>query len=273
MAEQNSRAVLASGGTAPRPPRSHPSTRRSDQRAPRRRPRCFVVRLPDAEPIEWNPPEPTAAMGYDIAYWGRVIEVTGRLLQDPDLTFYLTSSGARVPAVGSRVVVIGMNAPSWKEAARCAHRVRATFQAGGRWPKLAGSLRGPLVPILTTLGLRGRVCASDLQALLRRISAGARDGRGAHPTFAVPPGYQSAAQPSLKPMAERPIALSFAGSIKHWEGWWGNFTAKMGAPKVRSRRGMLRAVERLRRSHPDLPIRRPHIRQLRRLQPGHRLLR
>ena len=258
MAEQGSRAALASDGTAQAnaPARRHVGEKATARPPARsgRRPRYFVVRPPERTPIEWNPPEPTAAVGYDMAYWGRVLEVMERLIEDPELTFYLVWGEGCVPSDGPRVVAIGMHSATWKRLARSSPRVRATFQAGGPRPRIAGSLRAPLVPALTMLALRGRAWARELSALPGTVSARAREGRGFHPVFAVPLGHHTAADLPLKPIAERQIGVSFAGSVKHWQGWWGNVNAKMGAPKVRSRRAMLRAIERLRRSHPELSI-------------------
>ena len=187
-----------------------------------------------------------------MAYWGRVLEVMEHLLDDPDLTFYLVWPGAGgPPSDGPDVVAIGVAVEAWRDLARSAHRIRATFQSGGPAPPVPGSMSGPLVPALTALGLRCRSQLDRLRWQSGRLWTHLR-GEGPRPVFAVPLGYLSAPSRPVRPIADRPIELSFAGSVKHWSGWWGDFTAKMGAPKVRSRREMLRAVNRLLRSHPDV---------------------
>lgn len=219
--------------------------------------RYFVVR-PGRPPVAWSPPEPTEATGFDMAYWGRVLAAMERSLEDDDLTFYLAwSLGAvgELPSYGPRVVVIGAVGEAFPGLPWWSNRVRVVFKAGGLRPELgAWAPSPPLVPALTALGLCARGWLRELPggaaALAGRIRRG---GRGPCPRHLVPLGYHGQIELPVKPIAERPIALSFAGSVRHWEGWWGTFTAAMGASKARARREMLNALCRLQRAHPDVP--------------------
>ena len=206
--------------------------------------------------MESAPRQPTEVVGHDMAYWGRVLEEMERSLEDRDLTLHLVWPHARgIPPETPRAVAVGVATESWRVLARSSHRVRATFQAGGPAPRVAGSIRAPLVPALTALAVRARARAHTLPRVAGRLTARLRGApREAHPVFAVPLGCHSVTDLPVTPIAERPIALSFAGSVRHWEGWWGRFTARMGAPKVRSRQEMLRAANALKHAHPNLRV-------------------
>ncbi|MBI5103612.1 MAG: hypothetical protein HZB46_01230 [Solirubrobacterales bacterium] len=170
-----------------------------------------------------------------------------------DLTYFLSWDDERLPRYGADVVAIlavsdDARTPAWS------HRVRATFKAGGVVPEPvhAGLRDGPLRAAGTAY-LEGRVVARHLRGVLPRLAYRARH-RGAPPVVAVPLGYLNQVEVPLRPIAERRWAITWAGSVRHWEGWWGAFTERLGSPKVVARREMLAALDRLAERRPDLPV-------------------
>lgn len=218
-------------------------------------PECFVLRA-GHEVVRWPPPEPSGHAGHELAYWGRVLAAMSQRLETGDLTFYLVWDGAEeLPTDGPGVVVVGVLPESWRAVSRWTDRVAVTFQAGGRRPRLhMASSNAGLVPAMTAGLLRTRRAAREASGGARRLAGRRRMPRRPGAVFDVPLGYCSEPGAEPPPILERPVDLSFAGSVNQWQGWWGSIQARLGAPKVRCRREMLQAVDRLRRSRPDVVV-------------------
>lgn len=218
-------------------------------------PECFLLR-PGRDAVRLPPPGPDGEAGGEMAYWLRALEAMAQTLEPGDLTFYLVWDAAEgLPAPGPGAVVVGVIPESWQAVSRWTDRVAVSFQAGGRRPRLhAAPSSVGLVPSTTARILRARQMAREMASAAGRLAGRRRTARRPAPVFDVPLGYHSRPSAEPLPILERPIDLSFAGSISHWQGRWGRLQERLGAPKVRCRREMLQAVGRLRRNRPDLAV-------------------
>ena len=210
------------------------------------------MRLTGRNPIGWRPPEPTDETGYDIRYWGRVLAEAERWLQTPGLTFVITFSPNELPCEGADVVVLEVGdddprIPPWSS------RVLATFKTAGLHPELGRVPWRHPGAAAVAFGLHSRTWLRHLPGAWERALAG-RAAHGVPPVHELPLGYHTQLELPLRPINERQFALSFAGSVRHWHGWYGTVTSRLAPPKAYSRRRMLEAVERLCRRRPDLPV-------------------
>lgn len=225
-------------------------------KSPRRAaPECFLLR-PGRGAVRLPAAGAGEEAGGEMAYWARALEVMAQTLEPRDLTFYLVWDGADgLPSRAPDAVVVGVKPGSWPAVSRWTGQVAIAFQAGGRRPRLHGAPSSAgFVPSMTAKILRARQTTREVASatgrLTRRRSAPRRPAR----VFDVPLGYHSRPSAEPLPILQRPIDLSFAGSVSHWQGRWGRLQERLGAPKVRCRREMLKAVSRLRRNHPDLAV-------------------
>jgi hypothetical protein len=215
--------------------------------------RYFVIRRAEGplRPIPWEPPEPTEAVGFDTAYWGRVLAAMENRLHQRDLTVYVTWTEAELPSYGPKVVAVlvgddDARVPRWTG------RVRATFKSFGTRPERMCVPQGaPPIPAAVALALQLRSWKRHLPGALARARRRGASG-GLPPVVPVPAGYLNQLELPIKPIGERCIDVSFAGSVLHWRGWWGTFTGRLGTPKVRSRQALLAALRRLEASRPGL---------------------
>jgi hypothetical protein len=204
------------------------------------------------EPLEWEPPEPTPETGYDVRYWGLILAEARKRITTARVRFVLTFRRDEIPIDGADVVVFAVGdddarVPVWTT------RVLATFKAMGVRPQRPPlPLRHPGASA-TALGMHARARLRGVPGLAARARVRARTGHDA-PVYELPLGYHTQLALPLKPITERRYAMSFAGSVRHWRGWWGGFTSRMAPPKVFARRRMLEALDGVRRQHPELPV-------------------
>ena len=218
--------------------------------------RYFVLRG-DGNAIEWTPPAPNDDVGLDMAYWGRVLEAMQASLSEQDLTFYLVWSLApsgNLPSYGRDVIVIGVVGESLRRLPAWSSHVRTVIKGGGPGPELGVWAPSSALHGLTALGVWARGWVREIPGATAVAAARLRGGSQPSPQYYVPLGYHGQVDSHIKPMAERRTALSFAGSVRHWKGWWGRFTQTMGAPKAQSRQRMLEAATELSNRHPDLRV-------------------
>jgi hypothetical protein len=180
----------------------------------------------------WNPAAPPPGPHKDARYFGRVIEAAERRLDGERLTWILTWNVASLPLTGPRVVAIVLG----DEAARrpaYADDVLAVFKAYGARPRLrAADLRRP----------PGLAWAVALQHARRRAEA-LRDRRGTRPVHRIPLGTFNQVELPLVPIEQRPVAVSFAGSVE-------DVPRLVPIAKAVSRRAMLAGLDAFRARRP-----------------------
>jgi hypothetical protein len=205
----------------------------------------YFLDLPGAvAPVAWDPhagPRPERA---DTRYFGAAFTHMERALDDPDVDVYLTWDVRRLPGYGSRVVAVVLGDEGGR-IPRYLDRVRAVFKCYGTRPASAG------LADLPRTGLHWLRWLPGAAALARvRIAARAGRGPGPAPVLPIPLGtYNQLALPVLA-MADRPTDVFFAGSLEHTRGT----LQRLASPKVRARREMLVAVQRLGQARPGLRI-------------------
>ncbi len=177
-----------------------------------------------------------------------------RTLEDRALDFYLTFDPHRLPEYGDTVVAVVLGdevgfIPPYLD------RVRAVFKCYGTRPALgAGLLRNPSLTGVAALAqytvrwLRWLPSAAGHSRLVA-----SRTMRGERPPPAlsvVPLGTWNQLELPIVPIENRPTDMFFAGSVEH--------RASQGhrllSAKVRARREMLAALERLAGLRPGLRI-------------------
>jgi hypothetical protein len=217
--------------------------------------RYFNCLTPTREPLEWDPREPPAAGSWPNAgYFGRAFARMEESLRRNGLTFYLTFDVERLPAEGPDVVAVVVD----NEAARIpayAERIRATFLNLGARPQL-GCLPFTEPSLLNALTL-GVFVRNGLQWLPSGARYGAArlrgslEGRHVGAVHAVPVGTFNQLDLPVKPLAERPTTIVFAGSVTHQAKGLRGLKTKV-APKGLSRSAMIEHAERVARRHPGI---------------------
>ena len=225
--------------------------RRQPHRAESEAPSVVVVRA-GGEPSAWRPPEPTPETGYDVRYFGGILAAAQRQLRTPGVRFVLTFERRAIPIEGDDVVVLTVGdddarVPPWTR------RVLATFKSMGVRPQAGALPSRHYGAAATALGLHARARLRHAPGAVARVGARARDRR-IGPVHELPLGYHTQLELPVTPIGERPLALSFEGSVRHWSGRWGDVTGRLAPPKVYARRRMLEALAALGRAQPQIPI-------------------
>jgi hypothetical protein len=217
--------------------------------------RYFNCVTPSREPLEWDPHEAPAPESWPNAgYFGRAFAAMERTLRHRGLTFYLTFDIGSLPSYGPDVVAVVLDNEDAKMPAY-APGVRATFLNLGTRPQLGcRPLTEPSLLNLVTLGVYARNVAQWLPSggayareRLRAALRGERVG-GVH---AVPIGTFNQLERPIKPLAERPSTMVFAGSVTHQAHGLRGLKTRV-APKGLSRSAMLEEAERNAARHPDI---------------------
>jgi hypothetical protein len=186
--------------------------------------------------------EPTA--NSDPGYLGDVLAALDRRLKVHGLTFYVTYDLDRLPSYGADVVAI-VTHDEEARVPRYSHRVAATFKTYGTGPTLiARPFREP--PALTLLAslvwsrslLRG--AAGRASRAFYGVVAALR-GRRLPPLEPIPLGWYRRPDLPARPAVERPVGISFMGSVGAQAGRKG-LVARLPTPKSRARRELLRRL-------------------------------
>lgn len=224
-------------------------------RAPLAPNRYFNCLTPSREPLEWDPRDPPAQGSWPNAgYFGRAFAAMERGLHHRGLTFYLTFDIERLPSYGPDVVAVVVD----NELARIpayAPRVRATYLNLGARPQLGCSpFTEPSLLNAAALGVFARNAALWLPSGARYASSrlrGSLAGSRIGAVHSVPVGTFNQLDLPLKPFAERPTTIVFAGSVAH-QGQGVRALKNRVAPKGLSRSSLIRHVEALAAGHPEV---------------------
>src|SRR3984893_937811 len=205
----------------------------------------YFLDLPEnGAPRRWDPFAGPRPERKDTRYWAGVFREMEHTLRDGGIDVYLTFDPHRLPRYGDSVVAVVLGyevgrIPSYVD------RVRAVFKCYGTRPVLgSGPLHNPSLTGIAEFAqcavrwlrwLPGGAAHGGL--LLRRATR----GQGLAPVSTVPLGTFNQLDLPIVPIEERPTDVFFAGSVEHG----GALRHRLLSPKVRARREMLAAVERL----------------------------
>jgi hypothetical protein len=217
--------------------------------------RYFNCVTPSREPLEWDPKEAPAKGSWPNAgYFGRAFAAMDETLRHTGLTFYLTFDIDALPSYGPEVVAVVIDNEAAKIPAY-ATRVRATYLNLGGRPQLGcAPFTEPSLLNLATLGVFARnavqwlpsgvaYAGARLRAHLRGVAVGA--------VHDVPVGTFNQLDLPIKPLADRPTTIVFAGSVTHQTKGVRALKTSV-APKGLSRSAMLEQAERIARRHPEV---------------------
>jgi hypothetical protein len=213
-------------------------------------PRYFVD-LPElASPLRWDPRAGPLAQRSDTRYFGAALVAMEEHLIERDLVVYLTWNAHRLPSYGRRVVAILLGDEAG-QIPRYVNRVGAVFKCYGNRPQV-GALQPDLLGFTTLIQgayrwlrwLPGAAVYAE-----GRLRERLRGARGAGAPFPIPVGTYNQLELPVRPIAERPIDVFFAGSVAHRGG-----RRAIAAPKELAREQMLDAVRRLQHQRPDVRV-------------------
>jgi hypothetical protein len=213
----------------------------------------FLVCLPSGETVEWGRDFSPVELTPDSRYFGRVLASVDAALPDAGLTFVLTWSVTSLPSYGRDVVVL-LIGDEWCRWPYYAHRVGAVFKTHGTAPSHRPPRWDPRDPVMVSLFVQWmRVLALGVPSRMRQLRwrVAPRSRRSIVEPFPV--GCYQAVETEERPWRDRPIDISFAGSVEHDEAS-GGFRRLLRSPKVHARRAMLQALEQLARERPDLVV-------------------
>lgn len=205
---------------------------------------------PEWQPRPWHPPAIDERVFAETSYWGEVLAEMDRLLARDDLVVYLTEDLERLPSYGPNVVAVVL-ADEKAHVPAYAGRVGAIFKNNAVRPLLTTSfLREPTWINAWWFVSYLRLWYHHAPGAARWLALRLR-GRAA-PVWMLPIGTLTQVELPLKPLAERPTDVFFAGSVSHL----GRPSVRERiSPKVQSRKRMLRSAERLARAHRELEVR------------------
>jgi hypothetical protein len=217
-------------------------------------PRYFLHLPEDSAPRRWDPFAGPRPERKDTGYWGGVFRAMQPALSDGAIDVYLTYDVQRLPRYGDDVVAVVLGDEVGR-VPRYLDHVLAVFKCYGRRPALgSGPLRNPAPAGLAELAQYGvrwlRWLPSGAAGARSRLRTALGGDRRAAPLFTVPLGTFNQQELPIVPPEDRPIDLSFAGSVEHRAA----ISDRLLSPKARSRREMLAAVEQLSASAPQLRI-------------------
>lgn len=175
-------------------------------------------------------------------------------IRDPGIDVYLTFDTERLPQYGETVVAVVLGDEVGR-IPRYVDRVRAVFKCYGTRPSLgAGPLRHPGMTgaaELAQCAVRWLRWLPGAAGYSRLVLDKAIRGRHLPPAVStVPLGTFNQLELPVIPPEDRTVDLFFAGSVEHH----GSASHRLLSAKVRSRREMVAALERLGDSHPQLAI-------------------
>lgn len=226
-----------------------PSTRDS---APM--PRYFLDLAENDAPIRWDPFAGPRPERKDTRYWGGVFRAMERTIRDRRIDVYLTFDPEKLPRYGETVVAVILGDEVGR-IPRYVDRVRAVFKCYGTRPVLGtGPLRHPGMTgaaELAQYAVRWLRWLPGAAAHSRLVLGQALRGQSRAPAVStVPLGTFNQLELPVIPPEDRTVDLFFAGSVEHH----GSLSHRLLSAKVRSRREMVAALERLAGSHPHLRI-------------------
>ena len=212
---------------------------------------AYYVDLPQrAHPLRWDPHAGPLAQRADTRYFGAALVAMEAQLADPDVVVYLTWNARRLPSYGDRVVAILLGDEA-AQIPRYVDRVRAVFKCYGTRPTV-GALRPDLLGLAAVAqwGLRWiRWLPGGTADGRRRLRATVRGEPRRPAPFPIPVGTYNQIELPLRPIAQRPTDVFFAGSISH-----DGRRRETVSPKQLARTQMLDAVTWLQRGRPGLRV-------------------
>lgn len=214
--------------------------------------RFFVIPRATEPPVVWDVHAPLPpGLPFDCAYFGRALAEADRVLGERGLRFFVHWGLDRVPATGKDVVHLLVGEERAQIPAAAGH-VLAVFRTGTHVPfrPYRGLPRRSWVSWLDEI--RG---ARDAAVRLRRWPKTRHvAGRARATIFPVPLGCLNPFEPPFKPMTERGTDVFFAGDLGE-QPRIASPRTWLPRPKRAARVAMARALDDLRRRHPDLRLR------------------
>jgi hypothetical protein len=215
------------------------------------RPNRYISRLAEGA-VTWPFAPDTHRAQPDSVYFGEVFEALDARLSDRGLTFVLARSVTDLPEAGPGTVAVIVG-DEWCRWPTYAPRCLAVFKVFGTRPTQLSTVPFSVDLLYVVSALqRTRVTWKGLRTRLPRLSAAVR-GRPTDNVFTIPVGSGHTVDLEVRPLVDRHWDIAFLGSVDNGNtgGWWRAF---LESPKTVSRRSMMRELERLSRTRPDLKI-------------------
>ena len=224
--------------------------------------RFFVCFDRGADPVAWDPYDPTDLPRADCAYLGAVVRSFAEVWSGRPLTFYVTQDPRWLPSVGDDVVAFLLNDAWFRRPAYLGAVLAVARQSSG----------SPWFP-LSTLWPPRPLPAAALANHLRILATRARFHRQAEADAAargwpspstgrlldIPLGYHKQPELPVTPFAQRGTDVYFGGSVVHdttrGARWKRVGKSYLGNPKSMYRNAMVRALERWRAERPERTVR------------------
>lgn len=224
--------------------------------------RFFVCFDRGADPVAWDPYDPTDLPRADCAYLGAVVRSVLEGWEGRPLTFYVTQDPRWLPTVGDDVVAFLLN-DAWFRRPSYLGAVLAVARQSSGTPWFPVHTLWPLRPLsLAALGNHLRILAT--RARFHR-TAGSDATAAGWPSprtgtlLDIPLGYHKQPELPLVPFAERGTDVYFGGSVVHDTSRgarWKRVGKKyLGNPKSLYRNAMVAALERWSAAHPERTVR------------------
>ena len=224
--------------------------------------RFFVCFDRGAEPVSWDPYDPSDLPRADCSYLGAVVRAVAEAWTGRPLTFYVTQDPRWLPSTGDDVVAFLLNDAWFRRPTYLGAVLAVARQSSGRpwfpvetlWPPrpLAAAALANHLRILLTRATFHR--ESEAEALKQGWPS-PRTGS----LIDIPLGYHKQPELALTPFAERGTDVYFGGSVVHDTSrgaWWKRVGKRyLGNPKSMYRTAMVTALERWRDRHPERTVR------------------
>ncbi|MFC3686885.1 hypothetical protein [Aquipuribacter hungaricus] len=224
--------------------------------------RFFVCFDRGADPVAWDPYDPTDLPRADCAYLGAVVRSVLEGWEGRPLTFYVTQDPRWLPTVGDDVVAFLLN-DAWFRRPSYLGAVLAVARQSSGTPWFPVHTLWPLRPLsLAALGNHLRILATRAR-FHRDAEADATAAGWPSPRTGalvdIPLGYHKQPELPLVPFAERGTDVYFGGSVVHDTSRgarWKRVGKKyLGNPKSLYRNAMVAALERWSAAHPERIVR------------------
>ena len=205
----------------------------------------YFLCLKDSPPVPWQQ-RPQYRGG--LTYLDGALQALDALIGARNLTFFVTRDEKQLPRYGHDVVAVVIG-DEWARPPLYADRVRATFKEyGANLTRPRFDIANPGLSLLTAMQYTRNLAARVPSAVRARASAASPSPL---PVVPIPLGYFNQVALPTRPLEERDVDVSFAGSVEHEP--YGRFSLRRftGTAKSRSRAAMLRALDRFSALHPQ----------------------
>jgi len=224
--------------------------------------RFFVCFDRGADPVRWDPYDPTDLPRADCSYLGAVVRAVAERWTGRPLTVYLTQDPRWLPSTGDDVVAFLLN-DAWFRRPTYLGAVLAVARQSSGTPWFPVGTVWPPRPLAVA------ALANHLRILLTRVkfhheseAEAARKGWPSPRTGAlldIPLGYHKQPELPVTPFVERGTDVYFGGSVVHDTSrgaWWKRLGKRyLGNPKSLYRTAMVAALERWRDGRPERTVR------------------